>query len=78
MFEGMYVGFYIPKKDQCETCIKHKLGKVTDEEYQNHQSRKQGAMNEKESEKKKLRWSLNNIAVFAVDVQGAAYKADGF
>lgn len=32
IFEGVNIGFYITKKDQCETCIKHKLGKVTDED----------------------------------------------
>lgn len=35
------IDLYQPKKDQCETCIKHKLGTVKDEEFEIHKSREE-------------------------------------
>lgn len=59
----MNIGSNVLKKDQYETWIM-----VKDEEYQNHQSRKEKAWIEKESAKKKTKES-SNTAVIAVDVQ---------
>lgn len=68
VFKAMNIGFFLPKKDQCETCIKYKLGKVSDENYHNHQMRKVESREEKERDKKRAEES-NEIVVFAVDVQ---------
>lgn len=68
IFFSMNIGFFIPKKDQCETCIKFKLGKVTPENYESHQKRKVEARNEKENDKSRAEKS-SEISVYAIDVQ---------
>lgn len=64
----MNIGFFIPKKDQCETFIKFTLGKYTSESYESHQKRKVEARNEKENDKSRAEKS-SEISVYAIDVQ---------
>ncbi|KAG5885505.1 hypothetical protein JTB14_013523 [Gonioctena quinquepunctata] len=63
IFFSMNIGFFIPKKDQCETCIKFKLGKVTPENYERHQMRKFEANDKIRAEES------SKISVYAIDVQ---------
>lgn len=67
VFVVMNIAFYTPKK-QCETCIKYKLGKVSEDEFKKHQNRKEGTRKEKDSDKKKSE-ETNSTLVVAVDVQ---------
>ncbi|KAJ8885124.1 hypothetical protein PR048_011320 [Dryococelus australis] len=66
--KAMNTGFFLSKKDQCETCITYKLDTVSAEDYQIHQKRENESREEKEREKKTLRES-NKMPVFAVDFQ---------
>ena len=41
------LSFFKPKKDGCGTCEQHKVGKLSDEEYEAHITRKNDAQKEK-------------------------------
>lgn len=62
VFKTAGIGFYLPKKDQCETCLKYKLSKITAEEYNSHQKIKENSRKEKECDKKKAEDS-NSLSV---------------
>lgn len=62
------IDLYQPKKDQCETCIKHKLGTVSDEEFKIHQNKKDKSRAEKEKDKERA-LSNESLGVYTVDVQ---------
>ncbi|KAK5642954.1 hypothetical protein RI129_009121 [Pyrocoelia pectoralis] len=62
-FDKNNLGLFMPRKDQCETCIAFKTGNIGDDEYHLHRIKKQEAQVEKEKDK-----NSNNM-VFTVDVQ---------
>ncbi|CAG9826814.1 unnamed protein product [Diabrotica balteata] len=68
VFKNKNIGFFLPKKDQCEICLKHKLGKIRNEEYDDHQNRKVEPRNKKETDKESAENS-SEVQVYAVDVQ---------
>ena len=47
VFENMNLSLYSPKKDQCDICVMHKLGHLSDVDYQAHQLKREEARAEK-------------------------------
>ena len=50
-FNNMNLSLFRPKKDQCDTCVSHEAGNVTDEEWNQHRSSVDAARREKETDK---------------------------
>ena len=57
------IALFQPKKDLCEKCLSHKLGYMSDLDYNQHMQRKNEALIEKQKEKEQEEF------VFTVDVQ---------
>lgn len=68
-FEGMNLALHRPKKDQCDTCVSHNLGNVTETDYQQHIVNKNEARRRKEQDKVKAKESNGTIAMFTADVE---------
>lgn len=62
-FDVQNLGLYHPKKDQCEVCARFKVGNKSQEDYLEHQSKKEEARAEKEKDK------AEESFVFTVDLQ---------
>ena len=60
------ISLYVPKKDQCDTCIAFKEGNVSEESYQQHIQRKESARAEKLSDKND---GDDTHSVWTMDVQ---------
>lgn len=60
-FDVLNLGLYYPKKDQCEICALFKVGNKSQEDYLEHQSKKEEARAEKEKAEESV--------VFTVDLQ---------
>lgn len=54
-FITMNLGFFSPKKDQCETCIKHKLGKISQDEFQKTSKQKRRSQKIKRQRQEDIR-----------------------
>ena len=57
------LSFFMPKKDGCGTCEQHKVGKLSDEEYEAHITRKNDAQKEKNEDKQK---AISNKSIHAI------------
>lgn len=51
LFEELNLSLFIPKKDQCDVCTSFKTTNISEENYLQHQKRKEDARNEKEKDK---------------------------
>ena len=51
VLEEKRISLFMPKKDQCDTCVSYKEGNVSEEEYQAHTARKNRAREEKHADK---------------------------
>ena len=49
----MNLGLFKPKKDECDLCIGHNVGNVSDEAYAEHLLNKEEARAEKKKDKKR-------------------------
>ena len=57
------IALFQPKKDLCEKCLSHKLGYMSDLDYNEHMQRKNEARIEKQKDKEQEEF------IFIVDVQ---------
>lgn len=65
--KAMKISLYQPRKDQCDICFMHKNGNVSQEDYEQHISRKNLARSEKEKDKES---ALNGECyIITMDVQ---------
>lgn len=62
-FNENKLSLFRPRKDQCDVCISHKSGNITDDEYSAHIDKKNRARREKEYDKE------NASNIFTVDMQ---------
>ena len=65
-FKKKNLGFFQPKKDQCDTCVSHKTGNITDEIYNAHIIKKNRAQAEKKKDKDE---ATAQDSVWTMDVQ---------
>lgn len=56
------IDLYAPKKDQCEICVRYRLGNFNENDYRIHIKNKQDARKEKDLDK------LNEDFVFTMDL----------
>lgn len=63
------IKLYRPRKDQCDLCIGHKLGNISDEIFSLHQQRKEQARRSKDEDKKSSKENNEKVGVVTVDVQ---------
>lgn len=63
IFNIRNLGLFIPKKDQCEKCVRYSVGNLSLEEYLLHQEKKEDARTEKNRDKEK------ESHVYTVDLQ---------
>ncbi|KAL3273019.1 hypothetical protein HHI36_014475 [Cryptolaemus montrouzieri] len=63
----MNIAIHRPKKDQCDLCCSHKVGKLSDEEYNAHIIRKEKARQEKSKDEENA--VRGECHVFDMDVQ---------
>ena len=68
VFENMNLSLYSPKKDQCDICVMHKLGHLSDVDYQAHQLKKEEARAEKTRDKDDASRDITKL-VFTMDLQ---------
>lgn len=61
------ISIFQPKKDECDLCCAHKVGNISEEDYQMHISRKNLARNEKSQDKERAK--KGEIHVFTADLQ---------
>lgn len=61
------VALFKPKKDQCDTCVQHKVGQLSDEDWGNHIRNKEKARTEKQKDKDEA--LAGNCIVLAADLQ---------
>lgn len=67
IFNELNLSIHQIKKDKCDTCVKHEVGQLTDEEWQIHVNLKHPARIEKKDDKRN---ALNNeCRVFTMDLQ---------
>ncbi|CAH2105916.1 unnamed protein product [Euphydryas editha] len=64
----MNLDLYIPKKDQCNTCIQYKTGTCDEETFRKHEQKKQSAREEKTRDKEQST-NCPNIETYTVDLQ---------
>ncbi|KAF6205401.1 hypothetical protein GE061_019573 [Apolygus lucorum] len=64
VFDEMKLALFRPRKDQCDTCVGHMEGNVTEEDYETHQKQKEQARLEKEADE-----CGPNNSVFTMDLQ---------
>lgn len=50
-FNESNLALYVPKKDQCDICVAHKVGNLSDDKYAEHIKRKDRARTEKATDK---------------------------
>lgn len=62
-FNENKLSLFRPRKDQCDVCVSHKAGNMTDDDYLRHINRKNRARQEKEYDKE------NATHIFTVDMQ---------
>lgn len=67
LFEELDLSLYLPKKDQCDTCVGHKVGNVEQEADERHILEKDRARMEKEVDKNLA--LQNKIICLAVDME---------
>ena len=67
-FHSMGFRVFVPKKDQCDSCIKHKVGALSEEEYTSHIYLKSTALKEK-SEDKAHALINSDVSVWTMDLQ---------
>lgn len=60
------VSLFVPKKDQCDTCVAYKEGNVAEDDYNAHMARRQAAREEKQRDKED---GDDSHSVWAMDVQ---------
>lgn len=63
----MNISIFHPKKDACDTCVKHEIGNLTEAEYKLHIERKEMARQEKNEDKKKAQ--EGKCSVITADLQ---------
>lgn len=63
------IKLYRPRKDQCDICIGHNLGNISDEIFTSHQKRKDLARKSKEEDKRICKESNGRSVVLTVDTQ---------
>lgn len=66
-FDDMNLSIFLPKKDQCDTCIGHEAGHISEETYNIHLSNKEKARQEKAKNKQSSILGENHCLV--MDVQ---------
>ena len=67
-FRELGLSIFIPRKDQCNVCIAHKLGNTDQETHNKHIKNKTKAQNEKESDNTKASGDLTT-SVWTMDTQ---------
>ena len=45
------IAIYNPKKDQCNVCLEHKYGTVSEQDFREHEKRKEESKQEKKNDK---------------------------
>ena len=68
VFDEMNLSLYVPKKDQCDKCIEHSVGNITEEEHYEHMCKKQEAYDEKARDKS-ICLEDETRKVIAIDLQ---------
>ncbi|KAK6186042.1 hypothetical protein SNE40_008154 [Patella caerulea] len=53
IFDEMNLSLYVPKKDQCDTCIAYQTKNISEEEYNSHIEKKEAAREEKGRDKER-------------------------
>lgn len=64
VFEEQNLSLFKPKKDECDICVGHRTGNVSEEFYSRHIDKKKEARDEKEKDK-----SSDKSLVFTMDLQ---------
>ncbi len=66
----MNLSLFKPKKDQCDTCVSHEAGNITDEDWQCHRAAVEAARKEKATDKKHaLEEDEKKTLVLTMDLQ---------
>ena len=68
IFHEEQYSVFVPRKDQCDTCIGHKTGSVSDEEYEKHRELKTMAQ-QKKAEDKAASVEDSSLSVWTMDLQ---------
>ncbi|CAG9840695.1 unnamed protein product [Diabrotica balteata] len=63
VFEEMNLSLFRTKKDECDKCVAHKTGNLTDDEFNLHQTKKEEARTEKSTDKE------SDNKVYCMDLQ---------
>jgi len=69
VFRELNLGFFNPRKDQCDICIGHKEGHISQEVYDNHVGDKERARHFKNVDKVLASESDGRVKVFTMDLQ---------
>ena len=69
-FDNMNLSLFRPKKDQCDTCVSHEAGNITDEEWNRHREKVNAARKEKDVDKNQaLEEEEKKTLVLTMDLQ---------
>ena len=64
----MNLALFQPKKDQCDICVAHNTGNLSDEEWEFHLSKKEAARKEKALDKERASEN-DRLLVTTMDIQ---------
>lgn len=67
-FHKQNMSVFIPRKDQCDTCISYKHGQISKTAHEEHLKQKELARNEKKQDKEQCK-SDENISAWTMDLQ---------
>lgn len=68
IFNNTNIGIFMPRKDQCDTCVAHEKGTISESEWNTHREKKEEAQNAKSQDKSQAE-NDKDILVFSMDLQ---------